>query len=148
MKRRSFLLCVIMLLPLVGVFAQTPKPTILEVHVTYTGAGTVDESHKLFVTLWDTPDFAKQDAAGIAPIATMPITSKSGTATFADIQKNPVYVSLGYDPTGKWDAQSEPPSGTSLGLYSTEPGVPAPLPLEPGKTTKVSATLDDSYTKP
>jgi hypothetical protein len=148
MNHRSFFLCAITLLPLAGVLAQTPKAAVLEVHVTYTGAGTVDESHKLYVALWDTPDFTKEGASGIAPIAVMPINSKSGTATFADIQKNPVYVGLIYDPTGKWDNQSEPPSGTSLGLYSTEPGVPAPIQLEPGKTTKVSATLDDSYKKP
>jgi hypothetical protein len=70
-------------------------------------------------------------------------------ASFEGIQKNPVYLSLAYDPTGKWDAQSEPPVGTSLGLYTKgEPGTPSPIQLQSGKTTTVQVTLDDSYKKP
>ena len=76
------------------------------------------------------------------------VTSKSAVAEFTDLDKSPVYVGTIYDPTGKWDAQSAPPSGTSVGLYSTEPGVPAPVTLEDGKTTKISTTLDDSIKLP
>jgi hypothetical protein len=50
-----------------------------------------------------------------------------------------------YDPSGKWDAASPPPSGSSLGFYATDPGKPAPVTVEPGKTTKISATFDDSF---
>lgn len=133
-------------------FAQAPteagnKGSSLQVRVKYTGAGSVDEAHKIYVSLWDTPDFAKEGSSGMPPFVTMPVTSKSGTAKFQDVQKSPVYVGIAYDPTGKWDAQSEPPAGTSLGLYNKEKGVPAPIQLEPGKTTKVSAMLDDSYKK-
>jgi hypothetical protein len=78
------------------------------------------------------------------PIATRAVSSKSADTSF-DVQKNPVYVSVAYDPTGKWDAQSKPPVGTSLGLYAKEPGVPAPISIGPGKTAKISVTLDDSF---
>jgi hypothetical protein len=127
--------------------AFTTKRSTLQVHVSYAGSGTVDDAHKLYVALWDTPDFVK-DASGTMPIALKFVTAKSGVVEFADLDKNPVYVSMAFDPTGKWDAQSELPSGTSLGLYSTEPGVPAPVQLGQGKTTKIEATLDDSYKKP
>lgn len=127
--------------------ASGAKGSILQVHVTYTGAGAVDNAHKLYVALWDTPDFIK-DGSGTMPIALKFVTAKSAVAEFTDLDKNPVYVSMAFDPTGKWDAQSQPPSGTSLGLYSTEPGVPAPIQLDQGKTTKVDATLDDSYKAP
>jgi hypothetical protein len=118
----------------------------LQVHVTYAGSGTVDDAHKLYVAVWDTPDFVKE-ASGTTPIALKFVTAKSALAEFTGLDKNPVYVSLAFDPTGKWDAQSEVPPGTSLGLYSREPGVPAPVQLEQGKTTKIDATLDDSYKK-
>jgi hypothetical protein len=128
--------------------ASVAKGSSLQVHVTYTGAGTVDDAHKLWVALWDTPDFVKEGASGTTPIATKFVTAKSAVTEFTDLDKSPVYVSMAFDPTGKWDAQSDPPSGTSLGLYSTEPGVPALIQLDPGKTTQISATLDDSFKKP
>jgi hypothetical protein len=52
---------------------------------------------------------------------------------------------MAYDPTGDWKGDRKPPAGTSLGMYSKEPGKPEPIQLEAGKTTKISATLDDSY---
>jgi hypothetical protein len=130
-------------------FAQTAaahKGSALQVHVKYTGSGTVDQAHKIYVALWDSPDFVKP-SSNLEPFAVAPLTSKSGTVNYQDVAHNPVYVSMAYDPTGKWDAQEEPPTGTSLGLYATTPGIPAPVQLEPGKTTKISATLDDSLKK-
>ncbi len=124
------------------------KGSALHAHVTYTGSGTVDDAHKLYVAVWDTPDFVKEGSNGTTPIALKFVTAKSAVAEFTDLDKSPVYVSMAFDPTGKWDAQSDPPSGTSLGLFSTEPGVPAPVQLDPGKITKIDATLDDSYKKP
>jgi hypothetical protein len=123
--------------------AQTESSKLI-VQVTYTGSGTVDESHKVYVALWDTPDFMKDGSAAM-PIDIKAVTSKSAPAQFDDIKKNPVYVSMVYDPTGKWEATSAPPAGSSLGLYAKEPGTPAPIQLGPGKTTNISATFDDSF---
>ncbi len=122
--------------------AQTGNSN-LAVDVSYTGAGTVDGSHKIYVALWDTPDFLK-DSSSVMPIEVKAVTSKSATAQFDNVSKNPVYVSMAYDPTGKWEAMSPPPSGSSLGVYSKEPGTPAPVQLQPGKTTNIAATFDDS----
>lgn len=148
MKRRVFILLP-MILASLATLAQSPdhKGSALQVHVSYSGSGAVDQSHKIYVTLWDSPDFTKDGVNGMKPFATAPITSKSGTAKFQDVQKNPVYVGMAYDPTGKWQADEEPPIGTSLAVYGAKPGTPDPVQLEPGKTTKVSAKLDDSFKK-
>jgi hypothetical protein len=145
MDRRTFLLSGTVLAS--ALTAAQSDASKLDVQVTYTGSGTVDESHKIYVMLWDTPDFVTGNSAA-APIASQTISSKSDVAHFDGLQKSPVYVSMVYDPSGKWDAASPPPSGSTVGLYSTEPGTPAPIKLEPGKTTKVSATLDDSSKMP
>lgn len=77
------------------------------------------------------------------PFAMQPASSKNGVVTFDNGKKTPVYVSTAYDPNGKWDAQSPPPDGCSLGLYS-KTGQPAPVDLKPGKTTKIELAFDDS----
>lgn len=119
----------------------------LDIDLNYTGAGAVDSAHKIVVVLWDTPDFVKGDG-GSAPIAVKTATSKSGVIHLEDLQSSPVYISMVYDASGTWDAASPPPSGSPVGMYSTEPGTPAPVKLDPGKTTKVSATFDDSQKMP
>jgi hypothetical protein len=143
MDRRKFLLSGTVLVSALSAGAQAASSK-LEVQVSYTGSGTVDESHKVYVVLWDTPDFVKGDTGG-PPMALKGVSSKSDVTQFSDVQKNPVYVSMVYDPSGKWDGASAPPAGASLGLYAKEPGTPAPIQLEPGKTAKISATFDDSF---
>src|ERR671918_1256870 len=72
------------------------------------------------------------------------LDSKKGTVTFSNVQKVPAYVSAAYDPSGAWDAQSPPPSGSSLGMHSRNPPNPQPIDVAPGKSVKVSITFDDS----
>jgi hypothetical protein len=113
----------------------------IRVHVNYTGAGTVDEAHKIYVALWDTPDFLKNEGR---PVAVKSTTSKTGEVTFSDVAKTPAYVSVAFDPTGKWAAQSAPPAGSSLGMYSKSPGQPEPIQPAAGETAHVHITFDDS----
>jgi hypothetical protein len=115
----------------------------LEVHLNYSGSGTVDEKHKIYVVLWDSPDFVKGGGERM-PSAVQAASSKDGTVTFDGVTKSQVFVSAAYDPSGQWDAQSSPPEGTVLGLYSKTPGQPEPVELKPGKTTKIDFTFDDS----
>ena len=142
MNRRIFLLTGAIFASALTAIAQQ-ESSKLDVQVSYTGSGVVDQSHKVFIVLWDTPDFVNGDTAG-PPIGVQAVASKSDVAHFDNLQKSPVYVSMIYDPSGKWDAASVPPPGSSVGLYSTEPGKPAPVKLDPGKTAKVSASFDDS----
>jgi hypothetical protein len=139
---------VFLFLPLLN--GQTPAATgdsTVQVHLDYTGSGTVDRNHVIIVALWDSPDFVKPGADMKPPFAEKTLSSKSGSVKFEHVKQNPVYVSCAYDPTGNWKGDSEPPDGTSLGLYSTQPGVPAAVNLEPGKTAKISLKLDDSFKK-
>ena len=113
----------------------------LQVRTNYTGAGTVDEKHKLFVVLWDSPDFV---TGGSMPVEIKSSSSKNGVVTFDDVKKTPAYVSAVFDAGGEWDAQSAPPEGSSLGLYSKTPGKPEPIDLKAGKTTSIDLAFDDS----
>jgi hypothetical protein len=141
MKKR---LCVTFAaLVLAAVFAAGQAGRTLQVDIAYTGSGTVNASHKVYVALWDSADFS-----GGPPVAVKSLDSKSGTVTFTDVQNVPAYVSAAYDPTGNWDAQSPPPSGSSVGMYSTKPPTPTPIDVEQGKTAKVKIAFDDSNKVP
>jgi hypothetical protein len=124
--------------------AQTSADSrTIQVEITYTGAGTVNASHKIYVALWDSADMS-----GGPPAAVKSLDSKKGTVTFSSVQTVPAYVTAAYDPTGAWDAQTPPPSGASLGMYSKNPPTPAPIDVAPGKTVKVNITFDDSVKVP
>jgi len=66
MDRRNFLLSGTVLVSAVTARAQD-KSANLEVQVSYTGSGPVDESHKVYVVLWDNPNFVTEEA-GAPPI--------------------------------------------------------------------------------
>jgi hypothetical protein len=142
MHRRTFLVAGVTFAS--TLLAQTDSAK-LDVDVSYTGSGTVDDSHQIYVLVWDTPDFAKGE---VPPVGTQTIASKSATAHFDNLQKGAVYLTMVFDSTGTWDAASPPPSGSPVGMYSTEAGQPAPVTLDSGKTTKISAKFDDSYKMP
>jgi hypothetical protein len=123
---------------------QAPAPdSTLEVRVTYTGAGVVDSSHKLYVLLWDTPDFAKDDSK-LKPLESKAVTTKSAAVQFTKIKKSPAYISLVYDPQGGYTGKIPAPANASIGLYSSEQGIPTPIELKPGQTASITARLDDS----
>jgi len=103
----------------------------------------VNASHKIFVALWESSDFS-----GGPPADVESLDSKKGTVTFQTVRRVPAYVTAAFDPTGAWDAQSPPPSGSSLGMYTKNPPNPEPIDVAPGKTAKVSITFDDSTRVP
>lgn len=147
MQKQFFAVCT----AIAALLLATPRPGAsqasnpaykLQVHVNYTGTGTVDGTHKVYVVLWDSPDFVKGESA--MPAAIQSTSSKDGTVTFDTVKKTPAYVSAVYDPSGQWDAQSAPPEGSSLGLYSKSPGTPAPVELRQGKITTIDLSFDDT----
>ncbi len=148
MKRYLVLVCGLVFLGLLFAWPRqaapqdTSKSSTLEVHVNYSGSGTVDEKHKIYVVLWDSPAFVNGEAM---PIELKPTASKHGSVTFSDVKKAPAYVSAAFDPNGQWDGQSgPPPEGSSLGLYSKTPGKPEPIDIAPGKTASIELSFDDS----
>lgn len=151
MKIHGFAICA----AAVGLLVTSPDTAIsqesgtgftLQVRPKYSGTGTVDDKHKIYIVLWDSPDFVKDHPAGTGspPLAIQSTSSRDGLVTFNDVKKTPVYVSAAYDPTGQWDVQSPPPEGSSLGLYSKAPGQPQAVDLKPGKTAKAELPFDDS----
>jgi len=144
MRKRFSTTLGLLVLVTASIAAQTSadKRTI-QVDVTYTGSGTVDASHKIYVALWDSSDMT-----GGPPVDVKSLDSKKGTVTFSDVQKVPAYVSTAYDPTGHWDAQSPPPAGSSLGMFGKNPPNPDAIDVAPGKTVKVGVTFSDAVKVP
>ena len=125
--------------------AKAPASRTLKVKLNYTGSGAVDAKHRIFVFLFDSPDFMKGEGM---PIASQSADAKDGTITFSDVEKSPVYASAVYDPSGEYEGMSQPPSGASLGPYSKTPGEAAPVNIEPGKTAEIEIAFDDSQKMP
>ncbi len=124
---------------------KAPASRTLKVTLNYTGAGTVDDKHKIMVFVFDSPDFMQGNAMPVGQQAT---ASKSGTVTFTDLATSPVYLSAVYDPTGQYEGMSAPPSGSSLGLYAKTAGTPEPIKIEPGATAEVEMAFDDTAKMP
>ena len=127
-----------------SIAAQTSaEKRTIQVDVNYTGSGTVDAGHKIYVALWDSSDMS-----GGPPVEVKSLDSKKGTVTFSGVQKVPAYVSVAYDPTGHWDAQSPPPAGSSLGMYGKTAPNPDAIDVAPGKTVKIGVTFNDAVKVP
>ncbi|MDQ2840665.1 MAG: hypothetical protein M3Y72_06425 [Acidobacteriota bacterium] len=137
-----FVFCLLVVLARQAKSQDTNSGPAVQVRVHYTGTGTVDENHKIYVVLWDSPDFVEGKAM---PVELKPTTSKNGTVTFSDVKKLPAYVSVAFDPNGGWDGKSgPPPEGSSLGLYSKEPGKPEPINVAASKQTTIEVLFDDT----
>src|SRR4051794_22291114 len=104
----------------------------------------VNPSHKVYVVLWDTPEFI-QEKSQIQPMEMKTVSAKSDTVRFNDVKSNPVYVGAVYDPTGTWNAKSPPLPASSLGLYAKQRHTPEPIQLSHGKTVTISLTFADSF---
>jgi hypothetical protein len=111
----------------------------LTVTASYTGKGPVDDTHEIWVFLFDTPTVSAQSQ----PITSMTVKKSGGTATFKNVAQDTVYVMLAYDEKGTYDGTAgPPPPGTPIGMYTTDGKVAAPV--KPGPGAKVKATFDDS----
>ncbi|MGA7412285.1 MAG: hypothetical protein WBW33_17540 [Bryobacteraceae bacterium] len=122
------------------------KTRTLTIKLNYKGAGTVDEKHKIYVFVFDSPDFIQ---GGAFPIASDAATAKDGTVSFPSLSTSPLYVATAYDPSGSYDGQSgPPPSGSSMGLYSKAAGKPEPIEIEAGKAVTIDVPFDDTAKMP
>lgn len=142
--KRYFLMLVGLLVAVAPVLAQASNEGgSIRVQVHYTGKGEVSQNHKIFVALWDSPQFAEANA-NVTPQAVKWVGSKNGMVTFSDVRKLPAYVSCAYDPAGKWDGKSGPPDDASLGLYGNAAMQPQAIHVASGQTTAVNINFDDS----
>jgi hypothetical protein len=113
----------------------------LKVTVNYTGAGTVDTTHEVFVWVFDNPNIG----ADSVPIATDALTANGGTLTFSGLPKE-VYLALAFDEKGDYDGTSgPPPPGTPITIYDM--GV-AKAVVTGGADAALSVTFDDTTRMP
>ena len=125
---------------------KAPASRSLKVKLNYSGPGTVDEKHRIFLFIFDTPDFIRPE--NVMPIAFGSGTAKDATVTVSDLSASPVYLIAIYDPTGGYEGMSKPPTGCSLGIYGTTPGEPGAIAIEAGKTAQVDVAFDDTIKMP
>lgn len=125
---------------------SAPAGRTLKMKMNYTGAGTVDDTHKIYLFVFDTPDFM---SGTVMPVAFANTPSKNGVVEVSELNSSPVYIVAAYDSTGGYDGVSgPPPSGSSITFYSKSPGAPEPVKIEPGQTTEVEVAFDDSMKMP
>ncbi len=130
----------------VGQQQSAPAGRTLRLKMNYTGAGTVDEKHKIYIFVFDTPDFMNGD---VMPVAFGNTSAKDGVVGVADLTASPVYVVAAYDPSGDYDGMSgPPPSGASITIYSKMPPTPEPIKIDTGGTAEVEVAFDDSQKMP
>ena len=120
--------------------AAQDKASTVSVTVKYTGKGTVDAKHKLWVWVFDTPDIG----AGSAPVGEQAIEKNGGTATFQNISAQQVYIAVAYDEAGGFAGQAPPPPGSPIALYGAKTEKDKPQPVTPGPKGRVTITFDDS----
>jgi uncharacterized protein (DUF2141 family) len=121
-----------------GMVSATAQGADVEATVTYTGKGKVDDTHEIWVFLFDTPDID----ANSRPIAVQSITKSGGTATFTGISAKRVYMAVAYDEKGDYDGEG-PPFGLPTAMYSKDRKTNEPI--TPRSNEKVTLTFDDSY---
>ena len=113
----------------------------LKVTVQYTGKGTVDDTHRLWIWLFDTPDMS----AGPIPIAEMSLDANGTSTTFANVGQERVWVAIAFDEHGGFAGSAPPPSGSPVTMYA-EKGAPAAV--TPGPDAAISVTFDDARRMP
>ena len=112
----------------------------VNITVNYTGKGTVDASHRLWVWLFSSPDIGP----GSMPIAQVSLDKNDTVAAFEGITTERVWVAAAFDEKGAMAGDAPPPSGTPIGMYVGSDG--APKALAAGETAKL--TFDDSFRMP
>jgi hypothetical protein len=126
-----------------------PQAKALKVKVSYKGPGEVDQSHGIYLFLFDSPDFV-QNPGSVMPIAFQSTRANEQSVTFASLAASTVYLVAAFDEKGTYDISAgAPPSGTPVALY--RPGdsqIPTHINLEEGKEVEIRFEFDDANRMP
>ena len=122
--------------------AEPTKPETVDVTVKYTGKGSVDSNHRIWVWIFETPQIVE----GSIPIGEQSIDQNGGTATFKTSAKQ-VYVAIAYDEAGGFMGQAPPPSGSPVTMYGAKADM-QPAPVTPGAKGKIVVSFDDTQRMP
>jgi len=136
-----------LVLSTVGAQADQANPTAdatsVNVTVKYTGAGTVDADHRIWVWLFDNPNIGPESI----PIGEQSVTKNGGAATFAT-STTQVYIAIAYDEKGGFMGQAPPPPGSPVAMYGMNGPNELPQPVTPGAKGNITVTFDDSQRMP
>jgi hypothetical protein len=135
--------CATLALSPVATGAGAPgERTTVNVTAQYTGKGTVDDGHRIWIWLFDSPDFTSGQAM---PLAEQSLAENGTTAVFSGIGASQVWIAVAYDERGGFMGSAPPPSGAPVSTY-IENGAPAPV--APGETADGRLVFDDSIRMP
>ena len=109
----------------------------VSVTVTYTGKGTVDDTHEILVFLFD----HAVPTDGSMPLAMQTTTKSGGTVVFKDVPVSPVYITMVYDEQANYAGDAPPPPGAPIGSYQKDGKA---IPVTPEPDAKIKVSFDDS----
>lgn len=112
----------------------------VNITIKYTGKGTVDGSHRVWVWLFNSPDIGP----GAMPIAQASVDTNGGIARFDGVSAERVWIAAAFDEQGAMMGDGPPPSGSPIGVYLGGDGIPKGV--APGEA--VVLTFDDSQRMP
>jgi hypothetical protein len=116
----------------------------LAVSVRYTGRGEVDQDHRIWIWLFDTPDITPDSN----PLAIGQLSDNGGTYKYTGLPKE-VYVAMAYDEKGGYDGTTgPPPQGTPVVIYGAASGSGAAAVKTGGDEAKLETSFDDSVRMP
>ena len=166
-KRAMLLVFVLALAPLALVRAQVKTQAAaagrtLKVKLNYTGAGTVDEKHKIYVLLFDANPFTASTLVDstsepIPPAPTPGVShilvrqgaaAKDTTLTFRNLPVSPVFAVAFYDKNGNYNGQLDQIAGSPMGVYGKLPDKLEPIKIEEGNTLEIVLAFNDSAATP
>jgi hypothetical protein len=122
--------------------ARADEAATVKVTIKYTGKGTVDSSHRVWVWLFTSPDIGP----GSMPIAQTSIDKNGTAAIFEAVDGERVWIAVAFDEQGVMTGDGPPPAGTPIGLYVGSDG--APRAVTPGDTADATLVFDDSLRMP
>jgi len=145
--------------------ARSQNPSLhqtLRVKVNYTGAGTVDARHRIYVLLFDSNPMtaatlvdASSQSAPPAPqngvshiVARQSTPSKNGIITFRNIAVTRVFAMAFYDKAGTYNGHPDSSPGSPMGIYGVMPDKLESVDLHSDKDSQIAVTFDDSKSTP
>lgn len=166
--RRSFLFVALVWVCLLAILAAhksvqaAPPERVLKITLNYTGAGTVDERHRIYVLLFDANPMTASTLSDATSLATLPApaagvshivaresaASKNGMITFHGVGVSPVYAAFFFDKTGTYNGHGDPSAGSPMGVYGTPPDKLEAIALDPDKPVQLTFSFDDSKSTP
>jgi hypothetical protein len=110
----------------------------VKVTVKYTGKGEVDDTHRLWVWLFDSPNIGP----GAVPISENSLTKNGDIATFKAVSAAQVWIAVAYDEKGGFAGSAPPPMGSPVTIYGAETG--AFTAVVPGDDASIMVTFNDT----